>query len=424
MRTSNNSEGALGSARWRSQRWLVDDAVRALGIEFDQSRLKYSLGPVRDETSGADIAILKQSIKKLSDLTQIASIHAQRHEALARRLEDRGHPVTAGVHWFTAAQLWLLGAWPIWETTDELIELHRRKVEAFDKWIAVADHRVERVDIPFADRALPGYLHLPPGYAGGALPTIVASDGMDGGRESLVNRVGDEYLQNGFAVLAVDGPGQSESAVRGIHTSPEAWVEAGAAVLRWLGGRGEVDAGKVVATGISFGSYFMTLAAATNPGFQACAVALQCFEPGGHAIFEQAAPSFKARHMWMAGVPHDERAFDTLASGYDLRRPIADMQCPWLVLGGEADELCDKKWVYEMADLCGAPASSILYEGATHALDDSLAPVLGPYFRTEIADWLADRVAHDPRPVHSTHHLVTRTGQLVPAAHPTPQSTR
>lgn len=128
--------------------------------------------------------------------------------------------------------------------------------------------------------------------------------------------------------------------------------------------------------------------------------------------------------MWMAGVPHDERAFDTLASGYVLRRPIADMQCPWLVLGGEADELCDKKWVYEMADLCGAPASSILYEGATHALDDSLSPVLGPYFRTEIADWLADRVAHNPQPVHSTHHLVTRTGQLVPAARPTPQSTR
>lgn len=158
----------------------------------------------------------------------------------------------------------------------------------------------------------------------------------------------------------------------------------------------------------------MTLAAATNPGFRACAVALQCFEPGGHAIFEHAAPAFKARHMWMAGMTHDERAFDILASDNDLRAPLADLQSPWLVLGGEADELCDKAWVYEMADRCGAPASSMLYQRATHALVDSPAPVLGPYFRTEIADSLADRVADEPKPAQSTHQLVTRSGLVVP----------
>jgi len=403
-----------GPHRWHEQRWLFDTSIASLGIEFDQNRLRYSLGPVRNETSGADIAILQASVSKLADLTPVASAHATRHERLAQRLEDRGHPRTAGVHWFAAAQLWLLSCYPIWETTQDLVELHGRTTAAFLRWAPVADHRVEAVDVPFAGGALPAYLHLPYGFDGTTpVPVVVACDGMDGGRESLVNRVGDEYLQNGLAVLAIDGPGQSEAAVRGLHTSPESWVEAGTAILAWINGRPELDSDRVVATGISFGSYFMSLMAATHPEFKGCAVALQCFEPGGHAIFEQQAPSYKARHMWMAGLERDEDAFDRMVTGYDLRGPIAGMTLPWKVFGGEADELCDKAWVYEMADRCPAPASSLLYEGATHSLAGSPAAVVGPYFRTEIADWLADRV--DGVPADSGHERVTRDGHVEPA---------
>jgi len=225
--------------------------------------------------------------------------------------------------------------------------------------------------------------------------------------------VGDEYLQNGMAVLAIDGPGQSEAAVRGLYTSTENWVEAGSAILMWIDGRPELDSGRVVATGISFGSYFMSLVAATHPQFKGCAVVLQCFEPGAHAIFEQAAPSYKARHIWMAGLEGDEDAFDRLAAGYDLRGPITGMTVPWKVLGGEADELCDRSWVYDLADRCAGPASSLLYEGATHALDGSPAPVVGPFFRTEVADWLADRAQWIP--ADSVHERVTRDGRMKPA---------
>lgn len=407
------TDANYGPRRWREQRWLIDSAIATRGIEFDQNRLRYSLGPVRDETSGADMGILKASISKLDDLTPVASGHAVRHENLARRHEDRGHPRTAGVHWFAAAQLWLLAAYPIWETTPELVDLHARCTAAYLRWAKVADHRVEAVDIPFGDHALPAFLHLPPGHtAESPGPVVVASDGMDGGRESLVNRVGDEYLNNGMAVLAVDGPGQSEAAVRGIHTSPENWAETGAAILRWIDTRPELDGDRAVLTGVSFGSYFMSLVAATTPRFRGCAVALQCFEPGAHTIFERAAPSYKARHMWMAGLERDEAAFDRMVTGYDLRGPIREMRSPWKVLGGEEDDLCPASWVYRMTELCGAPASSMLYEGATHALDESTAPALGPFFRTEIADWLADRVDPAAPPATSTHERVTRAGAI------------
>ncbi|MDQ2795788.1 MAG: hypothetical protein M3Y06_01245, partial [Actinomycetota bacterium] len=115
----------------------------------------------------------------------------------------------------------------------------------------------------------------------------------------------------------------------------------------------------------------------------------------------------------MAGLERDEDAFDRLVAGYDLRGPITGMTVPWKVLGGEADELCDRSWVYDLADRCAGPASSLLYEGATHALDGSPAPVVGPFFRTEVADWLADRVQGIP--ADSVHERVTRDGRVEPA---------
>jgi len=44
-----------------------------------------------------------------------------------------------------------------------------------------------------------------------------------------------------------------------------------------------------------------------------------------------------------------------------------------------------------MADRSPAPAASLLDEGATHFHGGSPAAVVGPYIRTEIADWLPDR---------------------------------
>ncbi|GAA2127365.1 hypothetical protein GCM10009727_17100 [Actinomadura napierensis] len=45
--------------------------------------------------------------------------------------------------------------------------------------------------------------------------------------------------------------------------------------------------------------------------------------------FEQASPTFEARHMWMAGLS-DEAAFDQMAGGYDLRPLVSEMSVPWL----------------------------------------------------------------------------------------------
>lgn len=401
-------EGPGGPRRWHEQRWLVDEAIRTSGIEWDQPRLGYTLGPVGGDGVVGDMLQIRTRVKKVADLVPVVSAVAERRERLARAADEGGHPVTAGEHWFAASLLWSLAVWPLWSRTAQLTALDERKNAAYLRWAAVATHRVERVDVPFGDETLPAWFHLPPGFDGTPVPTVLACGGMDAPREIVVAREGDALLARGFAVLAFDGPGQSEAAVHGVHVDATTWIDAGEALVTYLRSRPEVDADRLVCTGTSFGSFWITQIAATQPSLLGCAAALPVFEPGARTIFEQACPTFKARHMFMAGLWDDEAAFDAMVEDYDLRPLVAQMQVPWLVVGGEADELSPAEWVHTLADRCPAPTSVLLYEGARHSMTESMASVLGTPWRSEIADWLQDRV--EGRPAVDQRRVVASSG--------------
>lgn len=401
------------SARWRAQGWTVDATIRTLGIEFDQARVGYYLGPVRDPQAVADMAALRMGINQLDDYVPVISGRAGLRERRAEQADAAGHQLTASAHWFAAAGLWEMAQWPLWETTDELVELDRRKNAAYRRWIPLADHHVEAVEVPFGEVSLPGWLHLPLGWSGQAVPTVVSFAGMDAGRFISVARTSDEYLSRGLAVLALDGPGQQESGIRGIHTSPQAWTQAAAAIVAWLRARPEVDDTRLAITGTSFGSFAATWVAAHSPGvFRGVGVAMPFFEPGGQTLFEQAPPSFKSRHMWMAGLSHDEAAFDEMVSGYDLRGPVEAMTTPWLVIGGTGDELSPVAWVDELTALCPAPTATLLFDQARHSMTGSPSILLGPSWISELVDWVTDRVFTDTSAVPARRR-VDRTGTVI-----------
>jgi alpha-beta hydrolase superfamily lysophospholipase len=97
---------------------------------------------------------------------------------------------------------------------------------------------------------------------------------MDAPKELNVNLYGDKFLERGFAVLAFDGPGQGEAPIRGNKFTPTAWIDAGAALVEWCRARPEVDDERIVGFGLSFGSYWMSQIAATQPSLRGSAVGL------------------------------------------------------------------------------------------------------------------------------------------------------
>lgn len=411
---NRNVTGKPGPRRWHEQRWVIDSVLRTDGLEWDQPRVAYTLRPMGIDGT-PDFRTAQSRITKFADITPVFTELAELRQRKAEAAEAAARPVTAREHYFHAALLFATAEWPIWEHTAQLADLDDRKNHCYASYARLADHHVERVEIPFGDGYLPAWFHLPVGYSGGPIPTVISCGGMDAAKELNVNLYGDKLLERGFAVLSFDGPGQGEAPIRGVKFTPTAWVDAGHAVMEWCRAREEVDDERTVGFGLSFGSYWMSQIAASQPGLRGAAVGLVCHEPGGHMIFEMASPSFKARYMWMSGLEHDEEAFDTMVEQIDLRPVMGDMRVPWLVIAGDEDELSPMEHSYDLARDCASPSPMLVYQQGRHALSLPTPSVaLGPSWLTYAADWLLDRVNDVPAENYVDYVLPTGTVERRP----------
>jgi dienelactone hydrolase len=400
--------GKPHTRRWAAQRWLVDNVIQANGIDWDQPRSVYLNAPCGMEAA-PDFAAIRAQVKKYADCSPAFESFARRRQAKAEAAEAAGQPVTARNNYFIAAIHWGAAQWPIEANDATNLAFNKSKRDCYAAYARLADHHVEPVWIPFEGRALPAWFHLPPGYQGGHIPTVVAIPGMDSFKEGLVALYGDPLLSRGLAVLALDGPGQYESAVLDIHVSMENWQAAGPAVVDWLAARTEVDPGRIGITGRSFGSFFGTILAASEPRFAACAVSAVCHEPGFHTIFEEASPTFKMRFMYMSGYA-DEDAFDDFRRTLTWEGHADKIHAPYLCMAGEHDELSPIENTFRLFDRLAGPKRLVIYQGSRHSIGGPAA-ANGPHPQSLAADWLAARFTGEP--FESEKWFVETSGKVV-----------
>jgi dienelactone hydrolase len=334
---------------------------------------------------------------------------AGRREAKAKAAEEAGSEVTARDNYFMAAVYWGAAQWPYDQNDEANVACHLKKRECYTKYAAMADHKVEAAWIPFKDTALPAWFHLPPNYKGGKIPVVINVPGMDSYKEIQTALYGDRFLNRGFAVLNIDGPGQYEAPMLGIYFSMDNWVATGKAVCDWLAKRPEIDMGKVVCSGTSFGTLFGTLLTAHEPRVSACAAISVCHEPGCHTIFEEASPTFKKRFMYMSGIT-DEAEFDKMRKGMTWEGHADRIKVPYLCVAGEFDELSPVEHSVRLVEAVKGPKRMVVYQESRHSVGNVAAANLGPFPPILVADWLADRIAGKPFP--NEHWYVRSTGQI------------
>jgi dienelactone hydrolase len=395
--------------RWEEQRWLIDNIIRANGIDWDQPRSLYLSGPCGVEAN-ADFAIIRQRVQKMADIGPAFEATARRREAKARAAEEAGQKVTARDNYFMASIHWGAAQWPYDENNEANIAYNQKKRECYRAYARLADHRVEEVWISFKDSALPAWFHLPPGHSGGKLPVVIAIPGMDSYKEVSVALYGDRWLNRGIAVLAIDGPGQYEAPMVGINVSMENWLAAGKPVVDWLVARSEIDADRIGVTGTSFGSFFGTLVAASEPRIRACAVISTCLEPGCHTIFEEASPTFKKRFMYMSAIT-DEQKFDAFAKTLTWEGHVDKIKCPYLCVAGEAEELSPLAHAERLVKQLKSPKQLVVYQESRHSVGNVPATNLGPFPPILLTDWMEARLAG--KPFASERWYVESSGRIV-----------
>ena len=394
--------------RFIEQRWLLDNVIAANGVDWDQPRTIYLGAPLGLEAQ-SDFVAIRQRVKKFADCSPAFQAQGRRREGRAREALEAGNNVTARENYLTAAVHWGAAQWPFDENNEENLFCNTRKRECYSAYAKLAAHKIEEVWIPFKGAKLPAWLHLPPNHAGGKIPLAVTIPGMDSFKEISVAMYGDRWLSRGIAVLAVDGPGQYESAVLGIPVSTENWAAAGPAIMDWIEKRPEIDAKNVAVSGNSFGSYFCTVMVANEPRFKCCVVSSPNLEPGCHTIFEEASPTFKQRFMYMAQIP-DEAAFDKFRQTLSYKGHAEKIKMPYLIIGGESDELCPLRHVDEMLATMKGPRQFVVYQDSRHAIGGVPAATLGPYLPSLISDWVAARIAD--KPFASEKWFVDATGKI------------
>jgi len=394
--------------RFSDQRWLLDNIIRANGIDWDQPRSLYLSGPCGIEAN-ADFAGIRERVKKMADIGPAFEAVARRREAKARAAEEVDHKVTARDNYFMAAIHWGAAQWPYDQNDETNIAYNNKKRECYTKYAALADHRVEAVWVPFQGKAIPAWFHLPPNYKGGRIPVVISIPGMDSFKEVMVALYGDRWLNRGIAVLSIDGPGQYEAPMIGIYFSTDRWAAVGPALVDWLSARPEIDPARIGVSGLSFGSFFGTILTANEPRIRACSVMSVCHEPGGHTIFEEASPTFKKRFMYMSGIT-DEAAFDEFRKTITWEGHAEMIRVPYLCVAGEAEDLSPLVHSERLLLAVKGPKQMVIYQDSRHSVGNVPAANLGPFPPILVADWMADRLAG--KPFASESWFVTASGQI------------
>jgi alpha-beta hydrolase superfamily lysophospholipase len=388
------SEGEPNVRRWTEQRWALDNVLRSVGIDWDQPRSFYLNAACGIEGS-ADFAAIRERVKKYADIEPAFANTARRREAKARAAEQDGSPITARDNYFMAAIHWGSAQWSRHENDETNLAFNKSKRDCYTNYARLAAHKIEPVFIPFKGKTLPGWFHLPPNYSGGRIPVVISFPGMDTYKEVFVALKGDRWLERGIAVLALDGPGQAECRVLGLTVSMENWTAVGKAAVDWLMERPEIDPQKIGAFGNSFGSFFVTIVTANEPRICACIANSNNLEPGFHAIFDEASPSYKKRFMYMAGFT-DEAKFDAFRKTMTWEGHAEKIRVPYLCVSGEWDELSPMVHTERMLKTMSNPRRLVVYQEARHAIGACPSVNLGPYPPTMVADWMAQRFAGLP----------------------------
>src|SRR5580692_3842564 len=191
--------------RWKDQRWLIDSVIQAVGMEWDQPRLNYTMYPAGPDAIG-DFRTVGTRVRKFADMHREFAAAAHRRDVKAVNFEKQGRKISARESYFIASLLYSAARWPIFESNAKSIDYNARMVACYDKFAALMNRPVIRVEVPYGGKTLPGYLHLPrEPKPGEKFPCAIGIDGMDGSKEIMCSMYGDKFLERGMAHFIYDG---------------------------------------------------------------------------------------------------------------------------------------------------------------------------------------------------------------------------
>ncbi len=188
---------------------------------------------------------------------------AERVRDEARASADAGRQVSARWAFLRASTYYETASFFLDGTSDpsRFVPTWKEHRECFDEAASRFDPPFEKVQIPYEDTTLPGYL-LKADSSDRPGPLLILNNGSDGQANAMYLKGGAAALERGYNALIFDGPGQGAALyVQGLHFRPD-WEKVITPVVDFLVERSDVDGERIAIQGVSQGGYWVPRAVA------------------------------------------------------------------------------------------------------------------------------------------------------------------
>jgi pimeloyl-ACP methyl ester carboxylesterase len=274
-------------------------------------------------------------------------------------------------------------------------QVFRKAQESFRRAMALGGENYERIEIPYLQGIIPGFLVN--ASAGTPAPLVVFVNGLDSSKEMLYwSGLGRELLRRGVSTLHIDQPGSGE-ALRAhslIATfDSERWASK---VVDYVLTRSDVDCKRIGMAGVSLGGYYVPRAVAFEPRFALGAVWGANHNWGEVQVRRMAregdrpVPHYWEHVRWVFGAK-DSDEFMRLSAQVHLNGVLDRVRVPFLVTHGAKDRQIPLEYARQTYEqLINSPKRELkIFDertgGVEHVSVDNMS-----FGRSYIADWIAE----------------------------------
>ncbi len=331
--------------------------------------------------SGIDYNDLQRIIARMktwNDWCRVWSQTGEEYKALAEAALASGHELTACDAYRRAAMHYHFGNAIFYTDLAQKGAAHRDKVACYAQATRWMHPRVERLDIPFEDIALPAFFRMPASNA--PHPCVILVCGLDSVKEQEYHWE-EQLLHRGIATVSFDGPGQGETWYRmKMRADYDAAVSA---VIDYLARRKEIDPKRIGLLGHSMGGHFAARAAARDGRIAAGALIAGFFALRPWA---EMSVFLRAGLQFIFGAASEVEA-QAQSSELTLAGLADKIRCPLLLAHGAKDTLIPVEEVYRIQAGTTCPTELFILPEGNHSCNNFVYRI-----ETAVTDWLADHL--------------------------------
>ena len=379
---------------------LVPHMLRGQLLRPGFVRLSLRLGAARQMPAWAKLQFINSGvlpeeldtvlgrIKSLGSWVDEWQALGREHETRGQEAQAVGDMAQAAREFLSASASYNFAQHVVFLDVKHKRVLHEACVRAYSMAAPLFDPPARLFEVPFRRRVMRGYLRVPRAYAAAGhgrrgAPVIVMFNGTNAVKEEL-HWWGEALLQQGFAVIAFDGPGMGQSFHRlSMVAEPR---PVGEAIMNEIEAHPELDINAVGMLGLSLGGYIAIRIAAHDSRVKAVAAVSP---PYALDVYWNITLASMRREL-AALYDIDEREMGAQIERITLAGVIDTLRCPLMLTAGGRDHLTPGREAWRIFEDARCEREMVFYPRAGHECFNVLGDL-----RPRMASWLARQVGRD-----------------------------